>query len=112
MCYPADWKGWIGLPQPALGILIIAKHLYYAGREEFNFAQVEEEYLRFSRTKLVGSGKVRWSLGVLRMVSLAFCLPACAALPIQGRVPSLCLSPTKRHLHHTYFIYLTCGTVR
>ncbi|WVR09616.1 hypothetical protein IAU60_006688 [Kwoniella sp. DSM 27419] len=56
-----------GLPHPALGVLIIAKHLTYAGREEFNFAQVEEEYLRFSRTKLVGSGKVRWPIGVLRM---------------------------------------------
>ncbi|KAK4684451.1 origin recognition complex subunit 4, partial [Tremellales sp. Uapishka_1] len=55
-----------GLPHPALGILIIAKHLYYAGREEFNFAQVEEEYLRFSRTKLVGSGRTRWPIGVLR----------------------------------------------
>lgn len=59
----------LGLPHPALGVLIIAKHLSYAGREEFTFAQVEEEYLRFSRTKLVGSGKVRWSMGVLRMVS-------------------------------------------
>ncbi|WWC64824.1 uncharacterized protein I303_107438 [Kwoniella dejecticola CBS 10117] len=55
-----------GLPHPALGVLIISKHLSYAGREEFNFAQVEEEYLRFSRTKLVGSGKVRWPVGVLR----------------------------------------------
>jgi origin recognition complex subunit 4 len=58
-----------GLPHPALGVLIIAKHLYYAGREEFNFAQVEEEYLRFARTKLVGIGKTRWPLGLLRMVS-------------------------------------------
>ncbi|WVW86384.1 hypothetical protein I302_108430 [Kwoniella bestiolae CBS 10118] len=55
-----------GLPHPALGVLIITKHLSYAGREEFSFAQVEEEYLRFSRTKLVGSGKVRWPIGVLR----------------------------------------------
>jgi len=62
-----------GLPHPALGILIIAKHLYYAGREEFNFAQVEEEYLRFARTKLVGIGKTRWPLGLLRMVSLLVC---------------------------------------
>jgi origin recognition complex subunit 4 len=57
------------LPQPAVGVLIISKHLAYAGREEFNFAQVEEEYLRFSRTKLVGSGKTRWPVGVLRIVS-------------------------------------------
>ncbi|OCF43731.1 hypothetical protein I317_02484 [Kwoniella heveanensis CBS 569] len=56
-----------GLPHPALGVLIIAKHLSYAGREEFNFSQVEEEYLRFARTKLVGSGKVRWPIGVLKM---------------------------------------------
>ncbi|OWT36056.1 origin recognition complex subunit 4 [Cryptococcus neoformans Bt1] len=54
------------LPHPALGILIIAKHLAYAGRDEFNFAQVEEEYMRFSRTRLVGSGKVRWPIGVLK----------------------------------------------
>ena len=59
----------LGLPHPALGILIVAKHLAYAGREEFNFAQVEEEYLRFSRTKLVGSGKTRWPIGILRSVS-------------------------------------------
>ncbi|WVQ82514.1 hypothetical protein IAT38_004643 [Cryptococcus sp. DSM 104549] len=70
-----------GLPHPAMGILIIAKHLAYAGREEFNFAQVEEEYLRFSRTKLVGSGKVRWPTGVLRqafdhLVRLAILTPA------------------------------------
>jgi origin recognition complex subunit 4 len=58
-----------GLPHPALGILIIAKHLHYAGREEFNFAQVEEEYLRFARTKLVGIGKTRWPIGLLRTVS-------------------------------------------
>lgn len=51
-----------------MGILIIAKHLHYAGREEFNFAQVEEEYLRFSRTKLVGIGKTRWPVGILRTV--------------------------------------------
>lgn len=62
----------VGLPQPALGVLIIAKHLHYAGREEFNFAQVEEEYLRFARTKLVGSGKTRWPLGVLKMVSWVY----------------------------------------
>ncbi|ORY31628.1 origin recognition complex subunit 4 C-terminus-domain-containing protein, partial [Naematelia encephala] len=55
-----------GLPHPALGVLIIAKHLAFAGREEFGFAMVEEEYLRFARTKLVGSGKVRWPIGVLR----------------------------------------------
>ncbi|ORX39453.1 origin recognition complex subunit 4 C-terminus-domain-containing protein [Kockovaella imperatae] len=55
-----------GLSQPSVGILIISKHLHYAGRDEFNFAQVEEEYLRFSRTKLVGSGKTRWPIGVLR----------------------------------------------
>ena len=48
-----------GLPHPCLGVLIIAKHLAYAGREEWNFVQVEEEYLRFARTRLVGSGKVR-----------------------------------------------------
>ncbi|WWD19842.1 hypothetical protein CI109_104309 [Kwoniella shandongensis] len=70
-----------GLPHPALGVLIIAKHLAYAGREEFNFAQVEEEYLRFSRTKLVGSGKVRWPIGVLRtaydhLVRLSLLTPA------------------------------------
>ena len=64
--------GLLGLPQPALGVLIIAKHLAYAGKEAFNFVQVEEEYLRFSRTKLVGSGKTRWPIGVLRSVSTVF----------------------------------------
>jgi len=58
-----------GLPHPVLSILIIAKHLAFAGREEFNFAQVEEEYLRFGRVKLVGSGKTRWPVGVLKNVS-------------------------------------------
>jgi hypothetical protein len=58
-----------GLSHPALGVLIVAKHLSYAGRDEFNFAQVEEEYLRFSRTKLVGSGRTRWAIGVLKTVS-------------------------------------------
>lgn len=57
-----------GLPQPCLGVLIIAKHLAYAGRDEWNFVQAEEEYLRFARTRLVGSGKVRWPVGVLRTV--------------------------------------------
>ncbi|WVN89164.1 uncharacterized protein L203_104380 [Cryptococcus depauperatus CBS 7841] len=56
----------LGLPHPALGILIIAKHLAYAGREEFNFAMVEEEYLKFSRQRLVGSGKTRWPVSLLR----------------------------------------------
>ncbi|WRT70018.1 uncharacterized protein IL334_007011 [Kwoniella shivajii] len=70
-----------GLPHPAFGVLIIAKHLCYAGREEFNFAQVEEEYLRFSRTKLVGSGKVRWPIGILRsafdqLLKLSLLVPA------------------------------------
>ncbi|GFZ51043.1 hypothetical protein JCM24511_08801 [Saitozyma sp. JCM 24511] len=55
-----------GLSHPALGVLVVAKHLSYAGRDEFNFAQVEEEYLRFSRTKLVGSGRTRWAIGVLK----------------------------------------------
>ncbi|KAK8853413.1 hypothetical protein IAR55_004119 [Kwoniella newhampshirensis] len=69
------------LPHPALGVLIIAKHLAYAGREEFNFSQVEEEYLRFSRTKLVGSGKIRWPIGILRnafehLVRLSLLTPA------------------------------------
>ncbi|WVF67323.1 hypothetical protein IAT40_002074 [Kwoniella sp. CBS 6097] len=69
-----------GLPHPALGVLIIAKHLSYAGREEFNFAQVEEEYLRFARTKLVGSGKVRWPIAVLKtafdhLVRLSLLIP-------------------------------------
>lgn len=76
-----EWAGWglqssklRGLPHPALGILIIAKHLAYAGRDEFNFAQVEEEYMRFSRTRLVGSGKVRWPIGVLKRVGPPFSL--------------------------------------
>lgn len=55
-----------GLPHPALGVLIIAKHLGYAGRTEFSFAQVEDEYLRFARTRLVGSGRTRWPLEILR----------------------------------------------
>lgn len=59
-----------GLPHPAVGVLIIAKHLSYIGREEFTFAMVEEEYLKFARTKLVGSGRSRWPLTVLRSVSL------------------------------------------
>lgn len=60
-----------GLSQPALAVLVIAKHLHYAGREEFNFAQVEEEYVRFARTRLVGSGRTRWPIGVLKVVSIS-----------------------------------------
>lgn len=55
-----------GLPHPALGVLIISKHLAYAGRTDFSLAQVEDEYLRFARTKLVGSGRARWPLDILR----------------------------------------------
>jgi origin recognition complex subunit 4 len=55
-----------GLPHPALGVLIVAKHLAYAGRAEFSFAQVEDEYLRFARTRLIGSGRTRWPPEVLR----------------------------------------------
>jgi origin recognition complex subunit 4 len=58
-----------GLSQPALTILVAAKHLNYAGKEEFNFAQVNEEYVRFVRTRLVGSGRGRWVEGVLQRVS-------------------------------------------
>ncbi|WWC72232.1 uncharacterized protein I206_106194 [Kwoniella pini CBS 10737] len=54
------------LPHPALGILIISKHLSFAGKEEFNFSQIEDEYFKFSRTKLVGSGKIRWPIGILK----------------------------------------------
>jgi origin recognition complex subunit 4 len=63
-----------GLSQPAVGCLIIAKHLSYIGREEFTFAMVEEEYLRFARTKLVGSGRTRWPLTILRSVSEYPCI--------------------------------------
>ncbi|BEI81172.1 hypothetical protein CcaverHIS002_0203320 [Cutaneotrichosporon cavernicola] len=55
-----------GLPAPALGILIVAKHLAYAGRTEFSLAQVEDEYARFARSRLVGSGRARWPLALLR----------------------------------------------
>ncbi|TXT15819.1 hypothetical protein VHUM_00322 [Vanrija humicola] len=54
-----------GLPHPALGVLIIAKHLALAGRPEFSLAQVEDEYLKFARTRLVGSGRARWPLELL-----------------------------------------------
>jgi origin recognition complex subunit 4 len=70
-----------GLPQPCLGILVIAKHLHYAGREEFNFEMVKEEYERFGRVRLVGSGKVRWPIGVLKTVSrLSSARPQCDLL--------------------------------
>ncbi|WWD03936.1 hypothetical protein V865_001994 [Kwoniella europaea PYCC6329] len=88
-----------GLPHPALGVLIITKHLSYAGREEFNFAQVEEEYLRFSRTKLVGSGKVRWPIGVLRnafdhLLKMSLLVPASnASLKPQFQKVRCTLSP-------------------
>ncbi|KAK6909121.1 hypothetical protein I203_103136 [Kwoniella mangroviensis CBS 8507] len=88
-----------GLPHPALGVLIITKHLSYAGREEFNFAQVEEEYLRFSRTKLVGSGKVRWPIGVLmnafdHLLKISLLVPASnASLKPQFQKVRCTLSP-------------------
>jgi origin recognition complex subunit 4 len=55
-----------GLPAPALGVLIVAKHLAYAGRTEFSLAQVEDEYARFARSRLVGSGCARWPLALIR----------------------------------------------
>lgn len=55
-----------GLSHPALGVLIVAKHLAYAGRTDFSLAQIEDEYLRFGRTRLVGSGRARWPIDVLR----------------------------------------------
>lgn len=55
-----------GLPHPALGVVIIAKHLAYAGRLEFSLAQVEDEYARFARSRLVGSGRARWPVPLLR----------------------------------------------
>lgn len=55
-----------GLPRTTLGVLVIAKHLYYAGREEFSLAQVEDEYRRFGSLRLAGSGRHRWSLGLIR----------------------------------------------
>lgn len=55
-----------GLPHPALGVVIIAKHLAYAGRTEFSLAQVEDEYARFARSRLVGSGRARWPIALLR----------------------------------------------
>jgi origin recognition complex subunit 4 len=52
-----------------LVILIIAKHFAYAGKEEFNLAMVEHEYQRFARTQLAGSGRARWSAGILETAS-------------------------------------------
>ncbi|KAJ9103965.1 hypothetical protein QFC21_002428 [Naganishia friedmannii] len=56
-----------GLSHPSLVILIIAKHFAYAGKEEFNLAMVEHEYQRFARTQLAGSGRARWSTGILEV---------------------------------------------
>ncbi|ODN77966.1 hypothetical protein L202_05059 [Cryptococcus amylolentus CBS 6039] len=79
-----------GLPTPCLGILIIAKHLAFAGREEFTYAMVEEEYLRFARTRLVGIGKVRWSVGVLRtafshLVRIALLAPTSSSTTVTNK---------------------------
>ncbi|GHJ83987.1 hypothetical protein NliqN6_0389 [Naganishia liquefaciens] len=54
-----------GLSHPSLVVLIIAKHFAFAGKEEFNLAMVEHEYQRFARTQLAGSGRARWSTGIL-----------------------------------------------
>lgn len=62
-----------GLSHPSLVILIIAKHFAYAGKEEFNLAMVEHEYQRFARTQLAGSGRARWSTGILEVVSTHAC---------------------------------------
>lgn len=58
-----------GLSQPDLVILIIAKHFSYAGKEEFNFAMAEHEYVRFARTELAASGRTKWSGATLQAVS-------------------------------------------
>lgn len=52
-------------------VLIIAKHFAYAGKEEFNFAMVEFEYVRFAKTGLSGSGRIKWSSDTLLSVSIA-----------------------------------------
>ncbi|KAL7424594.1 origin recognition complex subunit 4 [Cryptotrichosporon argae] len=75
-----------GLSQPALGVLVVAKHLAYAGRDDFNFAQVEDEYVRFARTRLVGSGKVRWPVGVVRTAFDHLCALQLLAPAGKGRV--------------------------
>lgn len=59
-----------GLSHPSLVVLIIAKHFSYAGKEEFNLAMVEHEYQRFARTQLAGSGRARWSTGILEVVRI------------------------------------------
>lgn len=65
-----------GLSHPSLVVLIIAKHFSYAGKEEFNLAMVEHEYQRFARTQLAGSGRARWSTGILEVVStIGSCVP-------------------------------------
>lgn len=60
-----------GLSQPDLVLLIIAKHFSYAGKEEFNFAMAEHEYVRFARTELAASGRTKWSGATLQTVSIA-----------------------------------------
>jgi hypothetical protein len=60
-----------GLSQPDLVLLIIAKHFSYAGKEEFNFAMAEHEYVRFARTELAASGRTKWSGATLQTVSTA-----------------------------------------
>lgn len=56
-----------GLSHPCLVILIISKHFSYAGKEEFNLAMAEHEYVRFAKSSLSGSGRARWSPDVLRV---------------------------------------------
>lgn len=77
----------LGLSHPSLVVLIIAKHFSYAGKEEFNLAMVEHEYQRFARTQLAGSGRARWSTGILEVVrSIENC-----GLPGANRTPRCCL---------------------
>ena len=89
-----------GLSQPALTILVAAKHLNYAGKDEFNFAQVNEEYVRFTRTRLVGSGRGRWVEGVLRRVRLHIHSAVLHAKAALIRFTRLAVKPgklTRRH---------------
>lgn len=55
------------LPHPALTVLIIAKHMLYTGRPEFTFAQLHAEYEKFARVRLVGVGRTRWTMDILKL---------------------------------------------
>lgn len=72
-----------GLSPPSLAVLASIKDLGERGIIEFNFEHIFFTYGEFAKAKLVGSGKPRFSRGIMREVSrsLRFLLSSSSSVP-------------------------------